>query len=194
MPTRTPSYRIPDKNPFPALGGLCTSILPYYSSPLIALDVPSPPALATLQTHSAGSPMPSGKSSPAPRIPTNPTRTRRTSLKHLHPTSHENPYYGYPATIEEGVDVHGRPVRIQHSRRRKRDLVKTLMWLLLLRCRERIVHLPTQLKDMPRMLIRGRWSSLLVLVAVTVLMSLTRFGGWRRRQNRLRSQLTGRLT
>jgi len=185
-------YLITHANPFLALGGSCTSILPYYPSPPITLDAPSSPAPSTLQVPSDTSPISNGESSPAPLIPTNPTRARRTSLKHLHPTSHENPYYGYPTTVEEGVDSEGRPIRIQHSRRRKRDLVKTLIWLLFLRCRERIAYLPRQLENAFRTLIRGRLSALLLLV-VTALVSLTRTMGWRRR-NRLHWRLTGRLT
>lgn len=46
----------------------------------------------------------------------------------LHRTSSENPYFGYPTIRQDGFTSAGRP--IYSTRRRKRDLVRTLIWLL----------------------------------------------------------------
>ena len=160
----------------PALNGSCRSVLPYYPSPFPAASrTGSSPARTARSASSTPSAVSTAHtfSVPPPAI-SRPGRARRISRKQLHPTSHDNSYYGYPTTIEEGIDGHGRPVRFQHSRRRKRDLVRTLMWLLLLRCRERIAHLPWQLQNLARNMIPGKRSILILLTAVVLLTSLHR--------------------
>lgn len=179
---------------FIALGGSCTSTLPYYPSPITVLDPLPLTALEMPLLSSTRSPTPNGATPLGIHTPRKPLHTRRTYLRYLHSTSHENPYYGYPATIEEGVDSHGRPIRIQHSRRRKRDLVRTLMWLLLLRCRARIASLPKQLKYLAWRLVHGRWSTLVILIVVTVSVSLTCTRELRRGWNYLCRRISGRIT
>ena len=58
-------------------------------------------------------------------------------------TSSQNPYFGYPSLWSWPTSSGpGRPVHsLQHDRRRKRDLVRTLLWLFLLRSQARLASL-----------------------------------------------------
>jgi hypothetical protein len=70
-------------------------------------------------------------------------------------TSSQNPYFGYPSmwswSAPSGL---GRPAHsLQHDRRRKRDLVRTLLWLFLLRSQARLTSL---LRFLSRVLLGSR--------------------------------------
>lgn len=58
-------------------------------------------------------------------------------------TSSQNPYFGYPSLWSSSASSGpGRPAHsLQHDRRRKRDLVRTLLWLFLLRSQARLASL-----------------------------------------------------
>lgn len=115
----------------------------------------------------------SSRQSSVSSISIRPSGPRRISLRYLHSTSHENSYYGYPATIEEGVDTQGRPVRVQHSRRRKRDLIRTLLWLLLLRLQARVTTFLWRLRNLTGKLLPTRRNFLVILAVMAVLVSFS---------------------
>jgi len=159
----------------------------------MAPEIPLSATVEVSLSHSTQSRAPNGRSSSVPPpTPFRPTHTRHTSLKHLDSTSRENPYYGYPAIMEE--DSKGRPVRIQHSRRRKRDLAKTLMWLLLLRSKERISNVAWQLRKLGWKLKQSRWSTLVFLIVIILLVSLRGVRQWRLWLPRLRLHILGSVT
>jgi hypothetical protein len=66
---------------------------------------------------------------------------KRASLRALPSTSYDNPYYGYPALQEEGIKIGPKSIKLQHSRKRKRDLLRTLSWLFFMTWRNRITQL-----------------------------------------------------
>jgi hypothetical protein len=66
---------------------------------------------------------------------------KRASLRALPPTSYDNPYYGYPAFQEDGIKIGPKSIKLQHSRKRKRDLLRTLSWLFFMTWRNRITQL-----------------------------------------------------
>lgn len=70
-------------------------------------------------------------------------------------TSSRNPYFGYPSVWSWSVSSGpGRPApSLQHDRRRKRDLVRTLLWLFLLRSQARLASL---LRFLSRVLLGSR--------------------------------------
>ncbi|KIM26131.1 hypothetical protein M408DRAFT_196644 [Serendipita vermifera MAFF 305830] len=158
----------------PSLGGSSIYTLPYYQAPFNATIETrlTPPRHLDLSIEQATRAPPSTSAQPV--------RAHRVSLKHLHSTSHENPYYGYPATVEEGIDCYGRPVRVQRSKRRKRDLIRTLLWLLLLRFRERTALLLWYFKNLSRRMTSNKRGSLFVLVAIALLVALLLPAGRRR--------------
>lgn len=70
-------------------------------------------------------------------------------------TSSQNPYFGYPSLWSSSASSGpGRPAHsLQHDRRRKRDLVRTLLWLFLLRSQARLASL---LRFLSRVLLGSR--------------------------------------
>ena len=81
-------------------------------------------------------------------------------------TSSQNPYFGYPSLWSWSASASsgpGRPAHsLQHDRRRKRDLARTLLWLFLLRSQARLASL---LRFLSRVLLGSqstRWTRRLV--------------------------------
>lgn len=75
-------------------------------------------------------------------------------------TSSQNPYFGYPSLWSWSASSGpGRPAHsLQHDRRRKRDLARTLLWLFLLRSQARLASL---LRFLSRVLLgsqSARWT------------------------------------
>jgi hypothetical protein len=97
-----------------ALSGTCTSPLPYDQHISEEASVHEEPLAAGEQIQQ---------------------RAHKHVAK-LHPTSSQNPYFGYPAMREDRTR-HG----LQHSRKRKRDLIRTLIWLFFMRSRERLLSI-----------------------------------------------------
>lgn len=107
----------------PALSGLedplenFLAVLPASSRPA------SPPALGVTSSadHQRSSTSPTS-TAPIPRVPS------------ISPTSHLNPYFGYP------VSGRGAPTpRLRHGRQRKRDLLRTLAALWWSKWKHRVV-------------------------------------------------------
>ena len=85
-------------------------------------------------------------------------------------TSSQNPYFGYPSVWSWSTSSGpGRPAHaLQHDRRRKRDLARTLLWLFLLRSQARLASL---LRFLSRVLLGSRstrWPKRLARVLVLV--------------------------
>jgi hypothetical protein len=90
-------------------------------------------------------------------------------------TSSQNPYFGYPSVWSWSVSSGPKRPRhsLQHDRRRKRDLVRTLLWLFLSRSQARLASL---LRFLSRVLLGSqstRWTRrlarvLALVVALTV--------------------------
>ena len=85
-------------------------------------------------------------------------------------TSSQNPFFGYPSVWSWSVSSGpGRPAHsLKHDRRRKRDLVRTLLWLFLLRSQARLASL---LRFLSRVLLgsrSARWRSRLPRVLALV--------------------------
>ncbi|PVF99840.1 hypothetical protein CPB86DRAFT_806111 [Serendipita vermifera] len=168
------NYLGPDILP-PSLSGLCYSPLPYYIS---VFDTYSPnkntPGLRptspdvsnitdkenTQLINSAGGLKASAEKS---RI------SRRASLRALHSTSYENPYYGYPVLQEEGVTTGHKSIKLQHSRKRKRDLLRTLSWLLLMTWRNRLMQLAATMWSRLRLM---RFKSPLAICVLGIIIAL----------------------
>ena len=83
-----------------------------------------------LQSREA--PRPQGISQPCdlPPASQSPAPTTRTSLSS---TSLLNPFFGYPASSQQGL------TSLQHGRRRKRDLARTLAFLFWIRWRNHLI-------------------------------------------------------
>src|SRR5258706_993347 len=85
-------------------------------------------------------------------------------------TSSQNPFFGYPSVWSWSASSGpGRPAHsLQHDRRRKRDLVRTLLWLFLLRSQARLASL---LRFLSRVILGSRstrWTSRLPRVLALV--------------------------
>jgi len=96
--------------------------------------------------------------------------TEKTTVVPISRTSSQNPYFGYPSVWSWSASkVPGRPAHsLQHDRRRKRDLVRTLLWLFLSRSQARLVSL---LRLLSRVLLGSRstrWTRRLARVLALV--------------------------
>ncbi|KAG8785800.1 hypothetical protein FRC15_000685 [Serendipita sp. 397] len=74
----------------------------------------------------------------------------KSTITPLYSMSNHNPYYGYPVVRQEGSSVRRQSVHLTHSRKRKRDLLRTLIWLFFLKTRERFYLALYHLSSLPR--------------------------------------------
>jgi hypothetical protein len=153
------SNRIPTiSDTISALGGSCATPLPY-----------DPPVFESLLRQET-SPISPSKDLPSIQENVVPSTPKPRPII-IHSTSSENPYFGYPVIHDHGTSAAKGPgtVRLQHSRKRKRDLIRTLFWLFVAKWRDRTAHVLYWLrhlivKSSPKS--RSSWILLLVTIII----------------------------